>query len=267
MTIFAFTFACLVAAYFQIVVHELSHGVALKLLGYINIKYWMYPHQFHPIGFPVIPFWEADFWKFKLNKSRGLRILWARIHASDPSNKLDDMWSHIAPMIAGGLVMLIFGMLSFVLPLTFTIPFVIFGLLHVLDFWKDYLIGKEYTDGKKFRYGPSGRSAENGDHSDHRLKNLRFLCPNCHQQTRICENKGPIGELVYPTGLGPVSSDVLVRVQVGSQEPKLIGDCIAQCLECVKQGKDGYTCTCGKNAFVMDYALIQETKKKARMEK
>lgn len=23
----------------------------------------------------------------------------------------------------------------------------------------------------------------NGDHSDNRLENLRFLCPNCHTQT------------------------------------------------------------------------------------
>lgn len=30
----------------------------------------------------------------------------------------------------------------------------------------------------------------NGDHADNRLKNLRFLCPNCHQQTVSWGNKG-----------------------------------------------------------------------------
>lgn len=29
----------------------------------------------------------------------------------------------------------------------------------------------------------------NGDSSDHRLSNLRFLCPNCHQQTPTWGNK------------------------------------------------------------------------------
>ena len=29
----------------------------------------------------------------------------------------------------------------------------------------------------------------NGDHTDHRKKNLRFLCPNCHQQTRTWGSK------------------------------------------------------------------------------
>ncbi len=103
----------------------------------------------------------------------------------------------------------------------------------------------------------------NGDHSDHRLENLRFLCPNCHQQTRTWGN-GPVGELVYPAGLGPVPHGVLVRVQAGSPELEMIGDCIAQCIECIRQGKDGYTCTCGKEAYIMDYARIQETKRQAQ---
>ena len=29
----------------------------------------------------------------------------------------------------------------------------------------------------------------NGDHQDHRLKNLRFLCPNCHSQTDTFSGK------------------------------------------------------------------------------
>lgn len=29
----------------------------------------------------------------------------------------------------------------------------------------------------------------NGNHIDHRLENLQFLCPNCHQQTRTWGNK------------------------------------------------------------------------------
>lgn len=29
----------------------------------------------------------------------------------------------------------------------------------------------------------------NGDHCDHRKENLRFLCPNCHQQTKTWGNK------------------------------------------------------------------------------
>lgn len=29
----------------------------------------------------------------------------------------------------------------------------------------------------------------NGDHTDNRIENLRFLCPNCHQQTHTWGNK------------------------------------------------------------------------------
>lgn len=37
-------------------------------------------------------------------------------------------------------------------------PFSFYGLLHVLDFWKDYLWGKSKTDGKRWRYGPTGET-------------------------------------------------------------------------------------------------------------
>lgn len=30
---------------------------------------------------------------------------------------------------------------------------------------------------------------ENGDHTDNRIKNLRFLCPNCHTQTETWGNR------------------------------------------------------------------------------
>jgi len=30
----------------------------------------------------------------------------------------------------------------------------------------------------------------NGEHTDHRLENLRFLCPNCHQQTKTWGSGG-----------------------------------------------------------------------------
>ena len=34
----------------------------------------------------------------------------------------------------------------------------------------------------------------NGNHRDHRLKNLRFLCPNCHSQTPSFRNKNGTGK-------------------------------------------------------------------------
>ena len=34
----------------------------------------------------------------------------------------------------------------------------------------------------------------NGVHSDHRLENLRFLCPNCHAQTKTYANRGGVVE-------------------------------------------------------------------------
>lgn len=37
---------------------------------------------------------------------------------------------------------------------------------------------------------------ENGDRRDNRLENLRFLCPNCHQQTDTWGNKARVVELV-----------------------------------------------------------------------
>ena len=34
----------------------------------------------------------------------------------------------------------------------------------------------------------------NGDHKDHRLENLRFICPNCHSQTPSFRNKNGTGK-------------------------------------------------------------------------
>jgi len=35
----------------------------------------------------------------------------------------------------------------------------------------------------------------NGNHRDHRLENLRFLCPNCHSQTPNYKNKNNAGKI------------------------------------------------------------------------
>ena len=35
----------------------------------------------------------------------------------------------------------------------------------------------------------------NGNHRDHRLENLRFICPNCHSQTPSFRNKNGTGKM------------------------------------------------------------------------
>jgi len=37
----------------------------------------------------------------------------------------------------------------------------------------------------------------NGTHTDHRIENLRFLCPNCHSQTDTYAGKGSKGKRKY----------------------------------------------------------------------
>jgi len=47
----------------------------------------------------------------------------------------------------------------------------------------------------------------NGEHTDHRLENLRFLCPNCHQQTPTWGNySGRVGEFGISKRLRPSDS-------------------------------------------------------------
>lgn len=43
----------------------------------------------------------------------------------------------------------------------------------------------------------------NGIHDDNRMENLRFLCPNCHQQTPTWGNKAVVAESADAAGLNP----------------------------------------------------------------
>lgn len=45
-----------------------------------------------------------------------------------------------------------------------------------------------------------------------------------------------------------------------NQEPSLEGDCVAQCLNCVWLGFEGYTCTCGSPMMSMDSDRIRKEK-------
>ncbi len=46
----------------------------------------------------------------------------------------------------------------------------------------------------------------NGNNRDNRLRNLRFLCPNCHQQTETWGSKNAQKKLVHEVGLEPTSA-------------------------------------------------------------
>lgn len=66
----------------------------------------------------------------------------------------------------------------------------------------------------------------NGDHSDHRLENLRFLCPNCHQQTDTWGN-GRVAELQDASDLGSDGRNTM-RVGVPPRLPNFCLDCNSQ---------------------------------------
>jgi len=46
------------------------------------------------------------------------------------------------------------------------------------------------------------------------------------------------------------------------QEVYMMGDCVAQCMNCIRQGKDGYICNCGNPSMSMYYHSIQQEKRK-----
>ncbi len=169
MSVLLFLVLLAVAAAVQLVVHEASHVIVARRSGRTIGGFWPYPHWTSPRADTVIPFWKSDFWKdWKLKKEAGLRCMWGRMQSHDPRGM--DMKAaqprHIAPMFAGLIVAGVAGLLSLLLWTPWLIPFVILGLGHVADFWKDFFMpadgpifllrGTSRSDGKKWRYGPSG---------------------------------------------------------------------------------------------------------------
>jgi 5-methylcytosine-specific restriction endonuclease McrA len=68
----------------------------------------------------------------------------------------------------------------------------------------------------------------NGKHEDHRIENLRILCPNCHAQTetycrRKDENGNPIKFTIRKRKYTPKPKEEIVRYK--KNNPKLICEC------------------------------------------
>ena len=53
----------------------------------------------------------------------------------------------------------------------------------------------------------------NGNHNDHRIKNLRFLCPNCHSQTDTYGSKNGIGKYI----IKKVNKDVSICLECNKE--------------------------------------------------
>lgn len=141
------------AYWFQLLLHEASHGIIAEWKdGYLDTKIFPYWHWHNSHLETVYPIWQ--FYK-KPWKIEGITWWWGRHHIPlqiKPEN--DKGWRHIAPMFAGLGSFILFGGLFFI-DIQYTwntfLPFSIIGLLHVLDFWKDYLVKKEGSDGYRWR--------------------------------------------------------------------------------------------------------------------
>ena len=159
MSILIFAGLLLVAIYLQLVMHEYSHVGVARYKGRIIEGVWCCPHWYHRHSRNVVPFWKGDFWtilRYKKQHFNGMRFFWGRMSSHDPAGldtRKHRAW-RIAPMYAG-LVTVTCASMFFIVT-WWSLPFWIAGMLHVLDFWKDYLWGKKTTDGKKWRYGPTG---------------------------------------------------------------------------------------------------------------
>ena len=66
------------------------------------------------------------------------------------------------------------------------------------------------------------------------------------------------------TDLFPDNYDLCNKENIAALQKQtnfeLTGDCIAQCLNCVWLGQEGYKCTCGNPMMSMDYSRIQKEK-------
>jgi hypothetical protein len=54
-------------------------------------------------------------------------------------------------------------------------------------------------------------------------------------------------------------------IRPGCAPNLMIGDCIAQCLNCLDNEYEGYTCTCDNPRWCMSYSDIQQKKQELKL--
>ena len=151
------------AAWLQLVIHELSHwafGAWFEERRLVGI--WVFPHWCAQGVEKPVRWWllgrkkPARAW-FNKGPDWGVFFYLGRCWTRGPEPYLKHSPRAIAPMWAGLAVMVTFGIPCIWFWPAFA-PFSFYGLLHVLDFWKDYLWGEERSDGKRWRYGKKEKS-------------------------------------------------------------------------------------------------------------
>lgn len=148
----------IVAIYWQLVIHEVSHVAAAVLTGTEVTGIRPYPHWYYQTDRAeiTIPFWEGDFWSnWRGKKNSGMKLYWGSFsyHGDHPNPQI---W--IAPVYGGSFTMLMAIFVGFCGSMTMALlasPFFIMGLLHVLDFHKDFFTEKPGSDGYRWKFAES----------------------------------------------------------------------------------------------------------------
>jgi len=137
----------------QLVIHEGSHLVAARFMGYKPQGMWPFPHWYR---------WRSRVWlmwpKTFHKPDESWRFYFARCSYSRRTTRDIHDPVAIAPFWAG-LIFFVGGLLlNWLVPVIgWFFPLVICALGEMIRFWWTYLWGGITTDGKKWRWGELGQ--------------------------------------------------------------------------------------------------------------
>jgi hypothetical protein len=123
--------AAIPAFYLQLAVHEISHVLVARKLGYEGVRWWVYP-------FPkrrILGGWMLSGFMYQYGLGKRSGNEWK-------------MW--VAPPRWSLSVFIFMGFVG-VFCTWYAVPTAVFALIDSIWFWKGYFFGSEHTDGARYR--------------------------------------------------------------------------------------------------------------------
>jgi len=136
----------------QLVLHEGSHLLVARFMGYKAEGMWPFPHWYR---------WRSKAWllwpKTFRRPDDSWRFYFARCRYARRTTRLERDPVAIAPMWMGLGVFVVGLLLNWLVPVFgFFLPLVVCSFGEIPRFWWTYFWGSPSTDGKKWRYGGTG---------------------------------------------------------------------------------------------------------------